>query len=778
LIEMTKGKSPLHRAARFSAVAVIFACAALTPPAAAMSGDGNLSPLLIKLAKPSVRSLPLARQATALDVARGGPGSLLRRGGRVLVKVRFDTGALARLNALRGTGGQVVSASRRYQTVTVAVAPSALHRVADLGGVEAVTPRRAPIVAASTCPRGVAVSEGVEQLNVDGVPSEFDGSGVTVGVLSDSYDKATEAADGSGPVATHAEEDVETGDLPGTAGAGNTCTGETTPVDVLEDIPAGEAKDEGRGMLQIVHDVAPRASLAFATAFTGEEGFAENIERLASEGNADVIVDDVSYLEEPFFQDGPIAAAVAKVTAAGVTYLSAAGNNNLFDSEGHEIGSWEAPQFRDSGSCPPAVQGITEANGTHCMDFNPGAQIDKTYGMKVPPGVTLTVSLQWDEPWGGVDTDLDAFLLNDEGGLIAVAGEDNVKSQVPAELLQWANGTSTQKTVQLVINRFSGDNPRLKFALLGNGAGPSGVEYPTSAGGDVVGPTVFGHAGAASAIGIGAVPFLTKEEPEKYSSRGPVTHYFGPVAGKTAAAELLSPEVIAKPDIAATDCGATTFFAELMGSIWRFCGTSAAAPHAAGVAALMQDAEPSAEPEEIRSALLDSAVPVGAFGACAVGAGLVEAVDAVEEVQPPVTPAGPLDCEPPESPGSGENARASGDWGSEEPPASGGGGSPTPSAPTPTPPPQASLTAFFAKHPRRVVRTSGRTASVRFRFGANEPGVTFLCRVDGEALHPCAKSFTRRLRLGSHTVRLTARDSAGNTDPTSAVYRFRVKRIG
>ena len=65
-------------------------------------------------------------------------------------------------------------------------------------------------------------------------------------------------------------------------------------------------------MAQIVHDLAPGAKISFATAFVGEVAFAENIRGLAAAG-ASVIVDDVGYFEEPFFQDGPVAAAINEV---------------------------------------------------------------------------------------------------------------------------------------------------------------------------------------------------------------------------------------------------------------------------------------------------------------------------------------------------------------------------------------------------------------------------------------------------------------------------------
>nr|MBA3866732.1 S8 family serine peptidase [Solirubrobacterales bacterium] len=578
------------------------AAAALAPASAlamvAPRSDGALSPVLAELAKPAVRSKSPARQAAILSVAAEGPGGLLRQGGRVLVEVRFPQGAASSLASLREAGARIVAISRRYQTITAAVLPASLRALAGVAGVSAVGEIRSPLVAAVDCEGGSVISEGVTQLHAKAAREAFgvDGSGVTVGVLSDSFDQATTAETGATenePIATHAANDIETGDLPGPA---NTCLGQEGAVNDVEDQATsadGEVFDEGRGMLQIVHDVAPGASLAFATAFKGEVSFAHNIEALASAG-AKVIVDDVSYFEEPFFQDGPVAAAVNKVTSEGVTYLSAAGNNNLTDPAGNEIASWEAPAYRDSGTCPAAVTALKGFNGTHCMDFDPGAGTDPGFGIEVEPKATLTVDLQWDEPWFGVETDLDAFLLASGGQLIAQSYAENTGkggSQKPSEIIQWKNESASPASVNLAINRYSGGaSPRLKFALLENGAGVSETEYPQSNGGDVVGPTIYGHAGAASAISVAAERYTNNTAPERFSSRGPVTHYFGPVAGITEAAALNPPVTISKPDVTATDCGVTTFFAQLVASVWRFCGTSAAAPHAAGVAALMTEA--------------------------------------------------------------------------------------------------------------------------------------------------------------------------------------------
>ncbi len=591
-------------------------------------------------------------------------------------------------------------------------------------------------------------------------------------------------------------------------------------------------------MAQVVHDLAPGAAIDFATAFPSETAFASHIGALRQAG-ASVIADDVAYLEEPFFQDGPVAQAVNEATAAGVSYFSAAGNDNLIDEEGRDIGSWEAPEYRNTGSCPPSVvtlseevEEVEEEKGvptpvglrpSNCMGVKPAAAEDDTFGITVEEGATLTVDLQWAEPRFGVKTDLDAYLLDKEGKLLTaevegepipvVSVERNVSTtQKPFEYLFWDNPGEKQE-VQLVINRFSEEElkPRLKFALLENGSkGVTATEYPESSEGDVVGPTVFGHSGAASAVGVGAVRFDDSSAPEPYSSRGPVTHYFGPVVGKTPAAALPVPEVVSKPDLVATDCGVTTFFFRPFPSAqppFEFCGTSAAAPHAAAVAALVRQSNPGASAGQVRSALSDTARPVGTFGANAVGAGLIDAFGAVKALALPPTitvtrapPALSRDREPefeftanrpvafhcsvdggpaqlcaspfrvPAALGDGSHGFAvtGVDLAGRE------GSSGVVSFSIDTTPPR----TRFAKHPPKLIRTHQRRARATFVLKSNEAGVKFVCKVDRGLLRFCDPRLVRRFAEGRHVVQVRAQDPAGNVDRTPAVFHFRVERVG
>ena len=145
-----------------------------------------------------------------------------------------------------------------------------------------------------------------------------DGTGVKVCVLSDG-------------VASLAERQA-TGDLP--------------PVDVLPGQAGPASGDEGTAMLELIHDVAPGAELGFATAFTSQASFAQNILNLRTDG-CKVMVDDVTWYAETTLQDANIAQAIRTVRAAGVTYFSSAGNSgNLPDGTS---GTWQG-DFQDGGA--------------------------------------------------------------------------------------------------------------------------------------------------------------------------------------------------------------------------------------------------------------------------------------------------------------------------------------------------------------------------------------------------------------------------------------------
>jgi hypothetical protein len=665
---------------------------------------GELSARLGALAEPGVRSASPGEQAEALGLPRRGPASLLRAGDRVLVQIRVSRGAAAQVDELRAAGARVTHLSSSYQVISAYVDPEDLSSVARVPRVEGVMEVLAPLVggaagpsarsALNTC-AGSATSEADSQLNAAALRNamELDGAGMKVGALSDSFDNS---GDGS------AAADVGSGDLPG---PGNPC-GRSTPVEVVAEAPSSQS-DEGRAMLQLVHDLAPGADLAFATAFSTQEEMADNIRTLRERG-ANVIVDDITYFAEPMFQDGPISVAVDDVTGRGATYFSSAANTNIIVG-GNDVASWETPAYRDGGTCPAPV------TGTSCENFDPDTgEVDLTRSITVGANRTLRVVLQWAEPWNGVTTDIDAVLLNDaETQVLEVADDDNPGvTQRPAEVLVFQN-IGPARPVKLVIRRFSGAGvPRMKMVLFQNGPSDTfPTEYTTSAGGDIVGPTIYGHNGAANASSVAAVNSSGPDDLAPYSARGPVTHRFGPVVDNSPAPALATPRVLAKPDIAATDCTSNTFFGG--GNV--FCGTSAAAPHAAAVAALQLQGNPGLTPAQVRAAQAASGRPVGAFGTSAIGAGLVDALPAVQSVAlPPVL--------------------------------------------TVTAPPPA---------------TNDATPSIPF--AANRP-VSLACTLDGAAVAPCASPFTPTLVDGPHTFVVRGVDAAGRTG-TSAPASFVVDTV-
>ncbi|MGQ0616012.1 MAG: cell wall-binding repeat-containing protein [Acidimicrobiia bacterium] len=623
-----------HQLAMCERIGSEVAVAAARPPATACGGRSAATPTAGKHARLSPRLARLAvaagatgRPMSAPDASEAaglparGPASLLHdAAGRPLVYARVTDAGPALLDRLRQAGAAITYVADGGRRLTLGVAAGDLGPVAAVEGVMAVSEALAPVVAgvgrpvAGTAPAapsavvcGSAISEGDAHLRADLAREMFgvDGTGVTVGVLSDSYDRAVGATD--------AAQDVASGDLPG---PGNPC-GRALPVQVRAEFPgpAEDVVDEGRAMLQIVHDLAPGATLAFATAALGKDAYAGAIADLVATG-ADVLVDDVTYLDEPFFQDGAVAQAVTAARDAGAVYVSAAGNQ-------HAPGSgYETPSFR-TAPCPVTSPALGPNIG--CHDFDGSGGTDTTYRFTVPAGQSVVVDLQWAEPLDGVVTDLDAYLLRGSTGVTASL-DDNVANGAPVELLSYENTSGTDEELQLVVARSPGGaEPRFKMVVFHSGAQTAAPEHTSVTGGDTVGHEIFGHGGTDAAITVAATAFFDGARVEEFSSRGPVTLRFGPATGGAPAPALAAPLVLAKPDLVASDGVRTTF---LSGAPPRFFGTSAAAPHVAAVAALLRQRDPVAGPAAVRSALVATARPM-LDGPEAAGAGRIDAVDAL-----------------------------------------------------------------------------------------------------------------------------------------------------
>jgi len=278
---------------------------------------------------------------------------------------------------------------------------------------------------------GAVTSQGdfVQHSDVVRSANSLTGAGVTVGVLSDSYDcYAVYAANNvpAGGAAGYANNgftaaaatDISTGDLPST-------------VNVLEEAEAGQGgcmaygapaqlpfTDEGRAMLQIVHDVAPGASLAFYTADNSEADFASGIGKLAAPvaaggAGAMVIADDVGYFDEPFFQDGIVAQAIDAVEASGVAYFSAAGNDGTLAYDN------TTPSFSTVSTTAPN-------SGEHLLNFDASGTTTVT-SLPVTiaplfPGEFVGIVVEWDQPYvtgapnsGGATSHIDVCITGASG---------------------------------------------------------------------------------------------------------------------------------------------------------------------------------------------------------------------------------------------------------------------------------------------------------------------------------------------------------------------------
>jgi hypothetical protein len=492
---------------------------------------------------------------------------------------------------------------------------------------------------------GAVTSQGDYAQNSDLVRSDnsLTGAGITVGVISDSYDCYPVYAANGVPAGglngyanngfnTTAAGDVATGDLPASVNVIEeaTCMNYGAPLQ----LPFG---DEGRAMMQIVHDVAPGAGLAFYTAENSEADFASGIAQLANAG-AKVIVDDVGYFDEPFFQDGLVAEAINTVEASGVAYFSSAGNNGTLAYNNN------SPNFSFVSSTAPN-------SGEHLLNFAPSGSPTATTTMlpvTIPPmipGEFVAIVVEWDQPYvtgapasPGSSSKIDVCITGAAGGdtiangnlqPMACSGASSL-GQDPVQVMiidnpANASGNSSTANLNIMVGLSGGTTPgRIKVVVEDDGAGSQITNYATNSG------TVQGHPLATGAAAVGAAFFantpscgLATAMLENFSSAGG-----DPILFDMNGVRLATPVTRQKPDFVGPDGGNDTFLGFTLASggiadnstvaacannanFPNFFGTSAAAPHAASIAVLMLQADPALTPTEIYSILQQSAAPMG-----------------------------------------------------------------------------------------------------------------------------------------------------------------------
>jgi hypothetical protein len=417
------------------------------------------------------------------------------------------------------------------------------------------------------------------------------GAGETICVISDSL---TSIDDGDGHRIDHLTNAQKNGSLPG--------------VKIIRDYMGSDGRGEGVAMLEIVHRIAPDAKLVFTTGGAKLEDMVASVTDLLDPvkvGNCTIIADDQWYDDESPFGDGPMSQKVAEASNRDILWFSSAGNNNHFD--GKNSGTWEG----DFSPSPIQLQLGRKIYSVHEFQegspFNTISDIDSD-DLKPKPCECIKVTLWWSDPPDNAPSDY----------IIAVVDQND-------NIMDYSSGLRPYNVSSYAKMR-AGQNSRL--VILKEASAP--VRFIHLATNETyldIGTTgaISSHhaSGAENAFAVASkdacgrtAPFLAgKDEKVRFSSAdGPRRIFFdydanGNVITITSDLTAAGGKTLMKPDLTAASCVTTD-----VSTMSTFRGTSAAAPHAAAIAALIKSARPDWKPAQIRKALTTTALDIEAPG--------------------------------------------------------------------------------------------------------------------------------------------------------------------
>lgn len=308
----------------------------------------------------------------------------------------------------------------------------------------------------------------------------------------------------------------------------------------------------GTGVAEIVHAMAPQAWL-YLKKVKDEVDLANAVDDAIAQGVQ--IINHSVGVANANFNDGTgvIAEIVDRARAHGILWVNAAGNH----AQSHWMGSF------------------SDRNYNRWVEFAPGRE-DLSIRVDFPGAIELF--LTWDD-WPRSSQDFDLFLYDAQGRLIASSQNYQTGYESPTEEIQYVAWAPGIYRARILARRVSRSDIRLKLFDLSQHS----VEPNTPEG------SLLTPADARGALAVGAISVrLWRDGPQQpYSSQGPTSD------GRI------------KPDLAGPDAVSSY-------TLSYFTGTSAAAPHVAGAAALLLSQNPHWTADQLQSALESQAIDMGA----------------------------------------------------------------------------------------------------------------------------------------------------------------------
>jgi hypothetical protein len=507
--------------------------------------------------------------------------------GRVQVDVYLNCALPVPTAALSAAGVKVSLTVKvpPYCVVEGWVPPKALPALASTPGVTIV---KSPAYALHRSPRSMRGMQAPVQSTITNDPATqglvtptIDGAAVSI-MRADQFVAQT-SINGSGVVVGVMSDDATSLALVELRGELPASVEDLTPSSNINPNPT----DEGTMMLQEVHAVAPGATLLFCGSPTSA-GYLPCVSALINAG-ATILVDDLAFTNEDMMSSvGSFAEAVRNTLAQSpnVALFSVTANQN----ETYWEGAYAPVSLASLGYAPQtcAANGQIDA---YVESFN--GQYLNNLSVHGPANVAYVAYLQWADPYTQNVSNFDLYVKDNTNGAIScIPAAGSALSQMKVEpftLGTYAIGIGTPDAS--LAGKF------LKLLVPGDGATTLSPWTP----GSIYSPQAFVSGVTTVGAVVGSDGIGSTIEP--YSGLGPINLSF-PMS-----AQLQAPAVVA-PDAVYVDATSTNFVSQL-GPDGFFHGTSAAAPNAAAVAALLRSAFPNLTPTQIADALQSGAIPLG-----------------------------------------------------------------------------------------------------------------------------------------------------------------------